>query len=103
MAVASHDFTVAVVNVADGVVEHQLDTDTGTVLDLAFTPDGRYLVAVTEGAAIRVWHTADFRVASRLDRTARWVHGDCDAPRWRDNGGMSSSQTCRVGRRRDDR
>ena len=64
MATASHDFSVAIVDLATGVVDHELPTESGTVLDLAYTPDGRYLVATTEGSMTRVWNTQDFSVAA---------------------------------------
>ncbi len=58
LAVASHDFSVVIVDAATGVVVNELPGP-ATVLDLGFTPDGDLLVATYDDSSVSVWETSD--------------------------------------------
>jgi WD40 repeat protein len=59
MAVTSHDFSVVLVDPTSGEVLKELAGDT-SVLDVAFTPDDRLLVATYDNATVNVWETAGY-------------------------------------------
>lgn len=59
MAIASHDFSVQVVDVETGTVVHTFAGLT-TVLDIAFSHDGERLVASYDDGSVKVWNALDF-------------------------------------------
>jgi WD40 repeat protein len=63
MAVTSHDFSVLVLDVATGQVQHELPGTT-TILDLAFSPDDDLLIATYDDGTVNVWQTSDFALGA---------------------------------------
>jgi WD40 repeat protein len=63
MAVTSHDFSVQVRDVESGELLQDLP-GISTVLDVAFSPDGKHLVATYDDGTVSVWQTSDFSLAA---------------------------------------
>jgi WD40 repeat protein len=65
LAVASHDFSVIVLDAVSGAELTRLEGDT-TVLDIAFSPSGERLLATYDDGLVRTWDVDDFDVRSEF-------------------------------------
>lgn len=64
MAATSHDFTVVLSDASTGEVVRVLEPHASTVLDVAFTPDDRWLVTTSDDSTVRVWAVDDWSLAT---------------------------------------
>ena len=55
LAVAMHDYTLKIVNIADGTIIHDFEGHSGIIISVQFSQDGEYLISTSADKTVKVW------------------------------------------------